>query len=146
MAGRGFPPKPEERRARRNKNENSPLKIVPFTPKKQPQLPKGIDWCKATKDWWKVWGASPLSADFSATDWSFLADTALLHQQLWGEGNINVLPELRLRVAKFGATPEDRARLRIQFAHADNIEEQSAARASLARSRANLRQLKSVGE
>ena len=30
--------------------------------------------------------------------------------------------ELRLRVAKFGATPEDRARLRITFAVADSAE------------------------
>ena len=30
--------------------------------------------------------------------------------------------ELRLRVAKFGATPEDRARLRIQFAQADEAD------------------------
>ena len=41
---------------------------------------------------------------------------------LWGNADISVLPELRLRVAKFGATPEDRARLRMQFAEADEAD------------------------
>lgn len=49
----------------------------------------------------------------TGTDWDFLLDTALLHAELWS-GNRSVAAELRLRVAKFGATPEDRARLRIQ--------------------------------
>lgn len=41
-------------------------------------------------------------------------DTALLHAELWS-GNGAVASELRLRVAKFGATPEDRARLRMSI-------------------------------
>jgi hypothetical protein len=45
-------------------------------------------------------------------------------------GDKAVAPELRLRVAKFGATPEDRARLRITFAAADEAEEKPARRQS----------------
>ena len=41
-------------------------------------------------------------------------DTALLHAELWA-GNAACASELRLRVAKFGATPEDRARLRMSI-------------------------------
>ncbi|RTE50434.1 hypothetical protein EKN07_04170 [Actinobaculum sp. 352] len=72
-----------------------------------------------------MWRRSPLAPSFSEMDWAFLLDTALLHQQLWASGDTRVLPELRLRVAKFGATPEDRARLRVQFAQADVSESQA---------------------
>lgn len=70
-------------------------------------------------------GESPLAAEYTETDWAFLMDTAYLHAQYW-KGDIKVAAELRLRVAKFGATPEDRARLRIQFAVADNLDADTA--------------------
>ena len=41
-----------------------------------------------------------------------MLDTALLHADFW-LGDRSVEAGLRLRVAKFGATPEDRLRLRI---------------------------------
>jgi hypothetical protein len=68
-----------------------------------------------------MWGTSPLSDRFSANDWSELLDTAVLHGRFWS-GSVTVAAELRLRVAKFGATPEDRARLRITFAAADEAD------------------------
>jgi hypothetical protein len=68
-----------------------------------------------------MWADSPLSDDFTSTDWSELLDTARLHAAFWF-GDNSVAAELRLRVAKFGATPEDRVRLRIQFAMAKNAE------------------------
>jgi hypothetical protein len=45
-------------------------------------------------------------------------DTAIMHHKMWS-GDLTWAPEVRLRVAKFGATPEDRARLRIVLADAD---------------------------
>lgn len=128
MAGRGPAPKDPATRARRNKPA-TPTKTVaaPRTKKTtQPPLPrltfgKMVDgeevqvdyrWPEQTITWWKMWGDSPLSADFIANDWSELLDTARLHAQFWS-GDSKVASELRLRVAKFGATPEDRARLRI---------------------------------
>lgn len=136
MAGRGPQPKDPSKRARRNK-EPAPLKVVPAVPVEQPPLPtfyvsetdpdtgevrrKRFRWPKVTERWWCMWGASPLSTDYTDTDWAFLADTALLHARYWS-GDLRVAAELRLRVAKFGATPEDRARLRITFAVADNAE------------------------
>ncbi len=68
-----------------------------------------------------MWNESPLSKEFTSTDWYELLDAALLHTNLWS-GNVKVASELRLRVAKFGATPEGRARLRITFAEADRAE------------------------
>ena len=62
-----------------------------------------------------MWGESAQAAHFTATDWEFLLETALLHARFWG-GEASLAGELRLRVAKFGATPEDRQRLRYEFA------------------------------
>jgi hypothetical protein len=62
--------------------------------------------------WWRTWRESPQAQTFTDTDWSFLLDTAVMHAEFW-LGNRALAAELRLRVAKFGATPEDRARLRL---------------------------------
>jgi hypothetical protein len=71
-------------------------------------------------------------------------DTATLHAALW-EGNLSVAPELRLRVAKFGATMEDRARLRIQFAAADDADAKRPATSGAAERYADLRVLPASG-
>ena len=47
------------------------------------------------------------------TDWDFLLDTALMHHTMWAKARWEFAAELRLRAAKFGATPEDRMRLRL---------------------------------
>jgi hypothetical protein len=125
VAGQGPPPTDRRRRARTN-SEPVPLRIVHAQPVGQPDLPEA-EWPPVTREWWCMWGGSPLSAEFTSTDWAFLLDTALLHAQLWG-GNMSVAAELRLRVAKFGATPEDRARLRITFADADEKDEKRTSR------------------
>ena len=128
MAGRGPAPKDPSTRARSNADP-IPSKKVVAPPVRQPRLPtfkvpspltgRAINfvWPAQTKAWWKMWGDSPLSADFTDTDWSFLLDTAILHARYW-RGDVKAAAELRLRVAKFGATPEDRARLRITTAPA----------------------------
>lgn len=126
MAGRGPAPKDPNRRARTN-SDPVPLRVISVQPKGQPDLPDSREWPERTRQWWAMWGASPLSRDYTETDWDFLLDTALLHAQFWGEGDTKLAGELRLRVAKFGATPEDRARLRIQFAAADEADERRTA-------------------
>lgn len=117
MAGRGPAPKPAGARVRRN--QVGPTTVVPFEPCPQPALPEGIPWSDRTIEWWRQWGESARSEDFTFSDWQFLLDTALIHTDVWGNFNFDRLPELRLRVSKYGATPEDRARLRITFADAD---------------------------
>lgn len=133
MAGRGPAPKPREARARRNK-DTVPLKIIDLCNVKevQPALPDltvpdtdgnpvPFVWPERTRQWWDMWAESPLSKDFTGADWDYLIDTALIHAQYW-LGQVQLAGELRLRVAKFGQTPEDRQRLRIQFANADESE------------------------
>lgn len=121
MAGRGFAPKPPEKRAGHSKDP-VPVRVLPAFLAEQPDLPSGVIWPTQTLEWWDMWRDTPLSAGFTSTDWSELLDAALLHARVWGEGELKWLPELRLRTAKFGATPEDRARLRIQFAQADEAD------------------------
>lgn len=143
MAGRGPAPKDPSRRARRNKDPQ-PLRVIHAEPVAQPDLPTvhveddgelvEFQWPAVTQEWWRMWAESPLSAEFTASDWSFLLDTAVLHARLWS-GNASAAAELRLRVAKFGATPEDRARLRITFAQADDADEKRGTRQPSSRER-----------
>lgn len=135
MAGRGPAPKPAARRARSNA-EPTVLRALKLVRQSAPELPElGPDkngevqqWHERTVAWWQMWAESELAKDFTASDWSFLLDTALMHHNYWANGHWTLAAELRLRVAKFGATPEDRARLRITFADADEKDEKRAAR------------------
>jgi len=130
MGGRGPQPKAVEKRARSN-SDPIPMRILPRVLAGQPELPEfevesdgdwlPFRWPDRTREWWQMWADSPLSVDYTSTDWSELLDAALLHARVWS-GDFRWLPELRLRTAKFGATPEDRARLRIQFAQADEAD------------------------
>ena len=121
MAGNGPRPKDPAKRARSN---SDPLPVIVLAPKYsvQPALPESFPWPARTLEWWRMWAESPQAPIFTSTDWDFLLDTALIHADVWGNWNLDRLAELRLRVAKFGATPEDRARLRITFAQADEAE------------------------
>lgn len=125
MSGRGPAPKDPAKRARRNAEPAAVVVLQPrFVP--APELPDSFPWPDRTREWWAMWATSPQAPMFTPSDWDFLLDTALLHADVWGNWNLDRLAELRLRVAKFGATPEDRARLRIQFAQADVAEVSSA--------------------
>jgi hypothetical protein len=131
MAGRGPAPKDPSKRARTNADPIG-LRVINAEPTDQPELPSlvvkdgddytSVEWPDVTLGWWDMWATSPLSTEFTATDWSELRDTARLHALFW-MGDKSVAGELRLRVAKFGATPEDRARLRITFAQADEADD-----------------------
>lgn len=133
MAGRGPAPKNPGRRAGHSKDPFT-LRVIVAPPVEQPDLPSieiekdgelvEFTWPGRTREWWQMWRESPLSASFTSTDWSELLDTAVLHARYW-RGDVKLAGELRLRVAKFGATPEDRARLRITFAQADEAEGKS---------------------
>lgn len=154
MAGRGPQPKDPSRRARTNADP-IPLRVLTSTPVTQPDLPDfeievdgepvSFSWPTRTQQWWQMWADSPLSAEFTSTDWSELLDTSLLHARLW-RGDHKVAGELRLRVAKFGATPEDRARLRITFAQADEAESHPVPAPSSRARRGGLKAQPAVGE
>jgi len=122
MAGRGPAPKDPSKRAGHSPTDPVPHRSLVLRPSPQPDLPtfeiekdgelREFAWPARTQVWWRMWGESPISADFTDTDWSFLLDTAILHARYW-RGDSSIASELRLRMAKYGATPEDRSRLRI---------------------------------
>jgi hypothetical protein len=148
MAGRGPAPKDPRRRARVNADTIAGT-VLRVEQADQPRLPAAPDWLEVwperTVEWWAMWGASPQAEHFSSTDWDFLLDTALLHAQVWAEGKLGQLPELRLRVAKLGASMEDRARLRMQFAQADEADAKRPAGSSSRERYADLRVVPPTG-
>ena len=108
MAGRGFAPR----------NGDAEIEVAADGKVRGPELPESFDWPERTREWWNTWRTSAQAVKFADTDWEFLLDTAMLHAELWS-GNGAVAPELRLRVAKFGATTEDRARLKMAIVEPD---------------------------
>ncbi|WP_037803051.1 hypothetical protein [Streptomyces sp. NRRL F-5135] len=128
MAGQG--PVPKSQRVRRNR-EAVPQTVLRWEHAEAPELPdfrverdgELVDfvWPERTREWWQTWIDSPQAEHFGSTDWEYLLDTALIHARLW-RGELAAAPELRLRVAAFGATPADRARLRMVFAEADGLD------------------------
>ena len=113
MAGRGPAPKGTRSRARDQRRDEAELTVVADDGKvRGPELSESFDWPPETRTWWATWRRSAQAQTFTDTDWSFLLDTAVMHAEFW-LGDRSLAAELRLRVAKFGATPEDRARLRM---------------------------------
>jgi hypothetical protein len=75
-----------------------------------------VRWHPQTKAWWAAWRTSPQATRMlTEVDWQFLLDTALMHHMMWENGRWDFASEVRLRVAKFGATPEDRLRLHLEI-------------------------------
>jgi hypothetical protein len=152
MAGRGPAPKPAARRARVNKDPLGVTVLPAVAPSEPPDLPDfhiekdgrlvEFVWSPLTRQWWRTWCESPQSSLFTATDWQELLTTAIIANRFY-RGDVSVAGELRLRVAKFGATPEDRARLRIVFADADERESKRGPGQS---ARERYGKLKAVGE
>lgn len=117
MAGRG--PAPKGDRARdRDTPEFEKLAVSgelfgPDLP--EGVLPDGDVWHPQTIAWWDALRRFPLLEDEPDLGWQFLIDTALMHHTMWQKGRWEFASELRLRVAKYGATPEDRMRLKIKL-------------------------------
>ncbi|GGX08240.1 phage terminase small subunit [Streptomyces noursei] len=79
------------------------------------ELPKalGIE-TSAAKRFWKTWSRAPQTEDWMETDWAELELTTKL-VDLFYQGDTKLAGEIRQRVGKWGATTEDRARLRMSF-------------------------------
>jgi hypothetical protein len=120
MAGRGPAPKDPRDRVRHGGRNQIPWTVVTAPPAPQPALPEkmpnGDDWPEQTRLWWQMWARSRLTRGFCDLDWSDLLDCAVLHGMFWN-GYTKASGELRLRLAKHGATKADRAKLRTIAAH-----------------------------
>lgn len=120
MAGKGFAPNTDRSKVRRPNRGGGSTEVTPDGRRRGPSLPddvlpKGESWHARTKAWWETWRKSAQAQTFGDTDWDFLLDTALMHHTMWSKARWEFAAELRLRAAKFGATPEDRARLKLQI-------------------------------
>jgi hypothetical protein len=118
MGGRGFAPGDPEQRRRRNADTVPTVELTADQKLRGLELPEDVleeSWHPQTLRWWNTWRSSPQAQTFLQTDWDFLLDTALMHHGMWSRGRFDYAAELRLRVAKLGATPEDRSRLRMKI-------------------------------
>lgn len=130
----GAPPKVMGTKARANADK-VPFRVMGLPAEPQPPLPpffryfdgermRKIKYPPETVKWWEIWGRSPLTDGFTEHDWSYLLEVSVIHAKFWLDIEFTkVMGELRQRMAKFGVTPEDRARLRIVTVTADNAEE-----------------------
>ncbi|MEU0952803.1 hypothetical protein ABZ353_10735 [Streptomyces niveus] len=104
---------PKENAVRRNKHESA----TEISTEAQPgrELPRGLGiTTSGAKRFWKTWAESPQSATWIETDWLELEITTKLVDALY-QGDLKLAGEIRQRVAKWGATNEDRARLRMKL-------------------------------
>ena len=123
MPGRG--PAPQKEHTRKS-NDKTTIKLVSDGRLRGPVLPKGVlkdgngrpkAWHPMTVKWWNSWRKSPQALRMlTEPDWNYLLDTARIHHEFWTSGRWELAAELRLRAGKFGATPEDRARLGFEIA------------------------------
>lgn len=122
MAGKG--PAPTGNAIRRNKGPEKTLLVSDGKLRGMdlPELPGDEQWHPMTVKWWEAWRRSPQAMRMlSEPDWYFLLDTALMHHTMWSKGRWEFAGEVRLRVQKFGATPEDRLRLRQEIEVPDTM-------------------------
>lgn len=117
MAGRG--PAPKAARARK-RDEPEVAVLVDEGVLHGPELPEGVlpdgaAWHPQTQALWDALRRNPLLAEEPDLGWQFLIDTALMHHTMWEKGRWEFASEVRLRVAKYGATPEDRLRLKVKI-------------------------------
>jgi len=120
-------PKHPSVRARRNKDTVIPTEIK-FVAGKQPRLPAGYEWHRQTKIWWKTWCDSPLAEHLMAVDWQTLLTAALLHSEVWTNGDLRLISQVVAIEKDFGATFTARLRLRIQAQEAEKAETQGQRR------------------
>lgn len=117
-------PAPKEEPVRRNKPTHEEKNLDRMVRTESPDLPEGITWHQRTLEWYQGWRNSPQSQVFVLSDWEALLETAVLHTRFWTavfEGGLkpteftNLSAELRRRMAQFGATYEDRLKLRMKI-------------------------------
>lgn len=116
MAGPGAAPKEVRTRARDNKRTELTWDGTSFWGE---PLPTGISqptkanpraklvWHKMTLQWWEAWRRWPALEGAHPVTWNYLLATALMVNQMWTNGRWDFAAEIRLREAKFGATPAD---------------------------------------
>ncbi|MFE3579409.1 phage terminase small subunit [Streptomyces vinaceus] len=79
------------------------------------ELPKALGISTSgAKRFWKTWASAPQTEGWMDTDWAELEIVTKLVDAFY-LGDMKLAGEIRQRVGKWGATTEDRARLRMSF-------------------------------
>ncbi|MFM9464129.1 hypothetical protein ACKI1K_14930 [Streptomyces scabiei] len=106
-------PKPKPNAVRRNKHEHAQELEATVQPGRE--MPRGLGITTAGgKRFWRTWSTSPQTQGWTETDWTELEITTKLVDEFY-RGELKLASEIRMRVAKWGATVEDRSRLRMKI-------------------------------
>ena len=140
----GRPPKPEGEAITRHPRIHDLGTLQWDGVTRGPELPSEYTWCLRTQEWWQTWRDSPQAMLMTPTDWEFMLETALLHNEMWGtrmrvnqrtgaflemgaEPNErkSLAGEIRIRLEKLGATVKDRSTMgmKIRTGEADVVRE-----------------------
>jgi hypothetical protein len=128
---------PHEDAVRRNKPKFNSGELVWDGVERGPELPDDRHWCERTKDWWQSWRTSAQATRFDWSDWEYLLEVALLHNELWDPNRAEPLKagemkglktEIRVSLQTYGYTDGDRQRMRmtIKYPSDDNVTELAA--------------------
>jgi hypothetical protein len=118
-------PKPKDNAQRRNRHEHA--QTLSSSTSEGRALPPGLGIKTAgARRFWRTWATSPQAAKWAETDWAELEITTRLVDGFY-QGDMKLAGEIRQRVAKWGATTEDRARLRMSIEDQDQGDAGTAA-------------------
>ncbi|MET8702724.1 hypothetical protein ABZW10_28275 [Kitasatospora sp. NPDC004723] len=122
-------PQPKPNAVRRNKHEHAQELSTAAQPGRE--LPRGLGISTSgAKRFWKIWATSPQSSQWAETDWAELEITTRLVDALY-QGDLRHAGEIRQRTAKWGATTEDRNRLRMSIKDEDQDQDADQAPAEM---------------
>ncbi len=117
----GPAPKDPALRQRRNRASTKAV-LTRKAPQREraPYLPRGYDWHKLTRAWWKDVWSSPMAAEYLRADMHGLYRLALLIDRFWEDPSTKLAAEIRLEQQAFGLTPLDRRRLQWSIEQAES--------------------------
>lgn len=107
----GPPPKPANQRVRRVEPEQRYVALGESYDGPMPELPQGIRWTKATRQWWERIWRTPMASQWLEGDYDALVELAFLRQKMLG-GILGVASQVRQREDSFGLSPRGRQILR----------------------------------
>lgn len=132
MAGRGPAPKAANLRQRTNSkpgasvlhfNEKAPKRKVPKLPSHDMR-----EWHAFTLQEWKRWWQSPMADKWLPSDEGGLYMLAILHDEFYKTGDVEIMKEIRLQRPCFGLTPIDRSRLQWEIVRGEDAEGRAPAK------------------
>lgn len=135
--------KPDEERVNRNPRVYPTSWIIWDGKRRGPELPEDMTWCSRTKIWWDEIRNSAQAMLMHPTDWSYMLDTAVLHNTAYskktyvdkdgGVHEVSVTPgelkslmtEIRTRTDPYGFTHSSRVKYGINIATPEDLENEA---------------------